>query len=105
MFLPPSLVDNPGYVAANFPGYTPTPKAYMAVTRGLHFINTNGFLGLADEQTVEEGHAYWGRIRRRFQHCKNQTEAALSCLKFNHSRNNCALMVAAEKRKEHDAAG
>ena len=64
-------------------------------------MNTNGVLGLADEQTMEAGHAYLGRIRRRFRHCKDQTAAALSCLKFNH----CALMVAAEKRKEHGAAG
>ena len=77
----------------------------MALAQGLHFMHINGFLGLADEQTVEACHAYWKRIRRWFRHCKDQTAAAFSCLKVNYSSNNCALMVAAEKRKEHGATG
>ena len=52
-----------GYVARHFPMHRPSPKEFMAVTRGLYFllVKENKALGVGDKQPMESGHSDWNR--------------------------------------------
>ena len=76
----------------------------MAVNQGVHFLNTNGFLRLGDEQAMESGHSFWNMLNRWFKQFKDKHAARQAYMRYSHIRNCCVLVVAAEKKSRLEAA-